>query len=62
MWRPDKGGVLVFNLGQIGNHHLWHDKHIFNGLYASDVLRDAAVEAGITGLVFSKRKDNTEFE
>jgi hypothetical protein len=62
MWRPDKGGVLVFNLGQIGNHHLWHDKHIFKGWMISDALHDAMVKEGITGLVFHKDKDNTEFE
>jgi hypothetical protein len=61
MWRPDKGGQLVFNLKQIGNHHLWHDKHIFKGWMMSDALHDAMVNEGITGLVFHKDKDNTEF-
>jgi hypothetical protein len=60
-WTPDKGGQLVFNLDQIGNHHLWHDKHIFNGLMISDALHDAMVKESITGLVFHKDKDNTEF-
>jgi hypothetical protein len=62
MWRPDVSGTLVFNLGQIGDHHLWHDKHIFKGWMISDALHDAMVNEGITGLVFHKDKDNTEFE
>jgi hypothetical protein len=58
MWRPDLGGELVFNLEQIGNHHLWHDQHIFKGWMISDAQHDAMVEAKITGLVFHKDKDN----
>jgi hypothetical protein len=58
MWRPDLGGELVFNMDQIGSHHLWHDKHVYNGRMLSDALHDAMVEAGITGLVFHKDKTN----
>jgi hypothetical protein len=61
MWRPDKGGALVFNMDQIGNHHLWHDKHIMHGWYVSEVLKEAIVQAGITGVVFNKRKTNVEW-
>ena len=50
------------NFDQIGNHHLWHDKHIFKGWMISDALHDAMVKEGITGLVFHKDKDNTEFD
>ncbi len=57
-WRPDEGGELIFDLKRIGNHHIWHDKHIYDGLYVSDALHDALVEAGITGLDFSMRKSN----
>lgn len=61
MWRPDLSGELVFNMDQIGNHHLWHDKHISDGTYASEELYQAMVKAGITGLVFNKRKTNVEW-
>jgi hypothetical protein len=61
MWRPDQGGELVFNLDQIGNHHLWHDKHILDGWYASDPLKNEMVTADISGLVFNKRKTNVEW-
>ena len=62
MWRPDKGGELVFNLDQIGNHHLWHDKHVHNGRMISDELHDAMIEQGISGLVFNKEKTNVEWQ
>jgi hypothetical protein len=62
MWRPDKGGELVFNLDQIGQHHLWHDKHIMHGWMMSNALHDALVEKGITGLVFHKDRDNQEWQ
>ncbi len=55
-WRPDKGGYLVFNLRQIGKHHIWHDKHVLKGLYVSDALHDALIEAGITGLEFIEQR------
>jgi hypothetical protein len=61
VWRTDKGGQLVFNIEQIGSHHLWHDKHLSDGWMISDILHDAMVTEGITGLVFHKNKDNTEF-
>ena len=55
-WRPDKGGELVFNLEQIGDHHIWHDKNVHMGLYVSDALHDALIDAGLTGLEFVKQK------
>ena len=61
MWRPDQGGELVFNLDQIGNHHLWHDKHILHGWMMSDALQAALVNNNITGFVFHKDKTNVEW-
>jgi hypothetical protein len=61
MWRPDKGGTLVFNTDKIGTHHLWHDKHIMHGWMISDQLHDALVAQKITGLVFHKDKTNVEW-
>jgi hypothetical protein len=62
IWRPDLGGQLVFNLDQVGKHHLWHDRHIHNGTYASDKLHDAIRSQQISGLVFSKRMTNVEWK
>ena len=62
MWRPDLSGELVFNLDQIGNHHLWHDKHVYNGRMISDELYNALIQQGISGLVFNKRKNNEEWQ
>jgi hypothetical protein len=60
MWDPATGS-FVFNLDQIASHHLWHDKHIFKGWMISNALHDAFVKQGVTGLVFQKDKDNTEW-
>ena len=48
-------GTWVFNLGQIGNHHVWIDKHIHQGTYVSDALHDEIADAQITGIGFEKR-------
>ncbi len=61
MWRPDQSGDIVFDLTRVGAHHLWHDKHLFNGWMISDALHDAMIDAGITGLVFHKDKTNKDF-
>lgn len=52
--RPETG-TWVFNKNQIGNHHIWWDKYIYKGLYVSDELRNALVEAGVTGLLFTEQ-------
>jgi hypothetical protein len=61
MWRPDIKGELVFNIEQIGDHHLWHDKHIMHGWLMSDALHDALTAESVTGLVFHKNKSNREW-
>ena len=60
-YEPTDGGILVFDLKKIKNHHLWHDKHIYFGWMISDVLHNAMINAGITGLVFHKYKTNKDF-
>jgi hypothetical protein len=60
-WDPATG-VFVFNLDQIGDHHLWRDKHIYYGLMISDALHDAMTQECITGLVFNKDKTNVEWQ
>lgn len=39
----------VFNLGQIGNAHIWRDIHITPTIYASDAIVDAIKAEGLTG-------------
>lgn len=55
---PSKPGKLAFNLSQIGDHHLWYDKHI--GIqkrpYASGKLVEALNFAGVTGISFSEKE------
>lgn len=46
---PGREAKLVFNLAQIGGHHLWYDKHLGYGPYLSDRLADALVAAELTG-------------
>lgn len=60
-FEPQDGKELVFNLDQIGNHHLWHDKHIYFGWMISDALHDAMIDSGVKGLVFHKHKTNKDF-
>ena len=54
MLEPSSGSI-IFNLTQIGSHHIWIDKHMYAGVYVSDALHDALIEAKITGLAFSRR-------
>lgn len=46
---PNVKGKFVFNLGQIGDHHLWYDKHSIYGPYLSDQLADSITQADLTG-------------
>jgi hypothetical protein len=47
---PDQPAKLVFNLAQIGDAQLWHDKFLGSGEFISDKLAEAFLAAGITGL------------
>jgi hypothetical protein len=48
---PDAPSKMVFNLNQIGNAHLWHDKHLdMGGAIISDEIADAFIAANLTGL------------
>jgi hypothetical protein len=47
---PDLPANLVFNLGQIGDTHLWHDKFLGTGAFLSDEMAKALLSAGVTGL------------
>lgn len=55
MLKP-KTGTIVFSETQIGSHHIWHDKHIYRGLYVSDALHDELIASVISGLSFSRRE------
>jgi hypothetical protein len=50
---------LVFNLSQIGGHHLWFDKHIGTAQvpYSSDILVDCLKAANVTGVTFTELED-----
>ena len=41
---------FIFNLGQIGDAHIWRDIHITPTIYASDAIVDAIKAEGLTGL------------
>lgn len=51
-WRNEKPGELVFNLSQIGNHQLWHDRHIFDNFYFTDEVKTAFEAEKITGIKY----------
>lgn len=51
---PNVEARLVFNLEQIGDHHLWFDKHLGRGPYLSDKLADALMSAEVTGANLTK--------
>ncbi len=48
-------GTWVFNTHQIGDHHIWRDRHFYKGLFISDRLHDALVEAGVSGLSYGQQ-------
>ena len=51
-WRTEKPGELFFNLQQIGNHKLWHDRHIFDVLFFTDDVKAAFEAANVTGVKY----------
>lgn len=55
---PDTPSKLYFNLSQIGDHHLWFDKHIGTAQlpFVSTILADALKAAGVTGASFVKEE------
>ena len=55
LWEP-RDGTMVFSLERIGDRHLWVDKHVYmpSGMFVSDALHDALIEAGIKGLSFER--------
>ena len=55
---PSKPAKLVFNRAQVGDHHLWFDKHIGFSIVplASERLVGSLTEASVTGIKFSKRE------
>jgi hypothetical protein len=53
---PNVKGKFVFNLAEIGAHHLWYDKHSIYGPYLSDVLAEALMKADLTGVVLVKQE------
>ena len=54
-WKPETG-TMVFSLDRIGDHHLWVDKHVYmpSGVFVSNALHDALIEADIKGLDFGQ--------
>ena len=59
-WPPHVGpgtpSKLCFNLSQIGEHHLWFDRHIGTSQvpFVSSELADALKSVGVTGASFFK--------
>ena len=53
---PNVQGKFVFNLAQIGDRHLWFDKHSGYGPYLSDTLAEALIAAGVTGTNLIKQE------
>lgn len=53
---PNAKGKFVFNLAQIGNHHMWYDQHSIYGPYLSDRLADALNTANLTGVILVKQE------
>ncbi|CDN93530.1 imm11 family protein [Agrobacterium tumefaciens] len=51
---PDVAGRFVFNNSQVGDHHLWFDKHSGDGPYLSDTLAGALLQGNITGVKLQK--------
>ncbi|NJM83757.1 MAG: hypothetical protein HC844_16030 [Tabrizicola sp.] len=51
-WKTEGQGELVFNLDQIGDHKLWHDKHIYDILFLADDVRVAFEAVNVTGVKY----------
>lgn len=48
---PNAPPKMVFNLAQVGNAHIWHDKHLSSGSrWISDRMAQAFLDAGLTGI------------
>ena len=53
----DTRGELYFSLSQIGDRHLWRDKHLGDEHpLVSDILVQALKESGVTGVSFAERQ------
>lgn len=51
IWKPYRGGDLVFNLDKIGNCHAWIDKFISAGpIFISEILANKLEAANLSGL------------
>ncbi|MEP7348685.1 MAG: DUF1629 domain-containing protein [Sphingorhabdus sp.] len=55
-FNPNREPRFVFNLSQIGDHHLWYDKHSGYGPYLSDALADALTAGDLTGINLVKQE------
>lgn len=55
MLKPETGAT-VFSEARIGDHHIWHDKHLFAGTFVSDELHDAIEAEGFSGVYFTPRE------
>jgi hypothetical protein len=55
-FNPNIKGKFVFNFVQIGEHHLWYDKHSIYGPYLSDCLAESLIDSSIVGLKLSKQE------
>lgn len=51
-WKNEGPGELVFNLGQIGNHMIWHDRHIYDNFYFTDEVKTAFEAEKVTGIKY----------
>lgn len=55
-FNPHRAPRFVFNLNQIGDHHLWYDKHSGHGPYLSGKLANALTAAEVTGTKLVKQE------
>ncbi|MET4131408.1 hypothetical protein ABIE62_000520 [Porphyrobacter sp. MBR-155] len=47
---------IVFNHAQVGNHHIWRDKHEATMTLVSDAMAEALRTAGVTGIDFFEQE------
>ncbi|MEM6826774.1 MAG: DUF1629 domain-containing protein [Pseudomonadota bacterium] len=47
---------IVFNNAQVGDHHLWRDKHEATMILMSDALVEALQREGVTGIEFYEQE------
>ena len=55
-FNPHRAPRFVFNLSQIGENHLWYDKHSIYGPYLSDALAEALIASPVTGIKLAKQE------